>query len=239
MISMVWPDIEVTISPGRWALPSGMFSTRPMMPTTLTLALRAASACIRPVTQAAPPMSPFMSSMPPAGLIEMPPVSKTDALADEGDGLSFGLPPFQRMIASGSGRTEPCATPSSAPMPSFFISFSSGFRLDAELLELLGLGGELLGTEHVRRLVDEVAGEIDAIGPPTFSQSNETRSSALPRPITKIRSALEPSGATRSRAPASFALKPAIFEAFATTPEGSAALAPAARSAPLVCSRMA
>src|SRR5438445_11804088 len=30
MISMVCPDIDVTISPGRWALPSGMFSTRPI-----------------------------------------------------------------------------------------------------------------------------------------------------------------------------------------------------------------
>ena len=45
----------------RCALPSGMFSTTPMAPMTLTLA-RAASACIRPTTQAAPPMSPFMSS---------------------------------------------------------------------------------------------------------------------------------------------------------------------------------
>ena len=41
MISMVWPDIDVTISPGRCALPSGMFSTRPMAPTALTFALRA------------------------------------------------------------------------------------------------------------------------------------------------------------------------------------------------------
>ena len=32
--SMVWPDIEVTISPGRWALPSGIFSTSPSTPTT-------------------------------------------------------------------------------------------------------------------------------------------------------------------------------------------------------------
>ncbi len=80
MISMVWPDIEVTMSPGRWALPSGMFSTRPMAPTALTFALRAASACIRPTTQAAPPMSPFMSSMLAAALIEMPPVSKQTPL---------------------------------------------------------------------------------------------------------------------------------------------------------------
>src|SRR5476649_747611 len=40
MISMVCPDIEVTMSPGRCALPSGMFSTRPMTPTALTFATR-------------------------------------------------------------------------------------------------------------------------------------------------------------------------------------------------------
>ena len=32
-------------------------------------------------------MSPFMSSMPPPGLIEMPPGIEHHALADEGDGL--------------------------------------------------------------------------------------------------------------------------------------------------------
>ena len=86
MISMVCPDIEVTISPGRWALPSGMFSTRPMAPTALTFALRAASACISPTTQAAPPMSPFMSSMLAAPLMEIPPVSKQTPLPTKATG---------------------------------------------------------------------------------------------------------------------------------------------------------
>src|ERR1700733_13211024 len=68
--------MEVMMSPGRIASPSGMFSTRPTMPTTLTFALRAASACMSPTTQAAPPMSPFISSIPADGLIEIPPESK-------------------------------------------------------------------------------------------------------------------------------------------------------------------
>ena len=63
-----------------------------------TLALRAASACIRPTTQAAPAMSPFMSSMLAAGLIEMPPVSKHTPLPMKATGASPFLPPFQRMI---------------------------------------------------------------------------------------------------------------------------------------------
>ena len=78
--SMVWPDMEVTISPGRWAAPDGIFSTSPATPTTLHFALRPASAFIRPMTTPEPPMSHFMSSMPPAGLIEMPPVSKVTPL---------------------------------------------------------------------------------------------------------------------------------------------------------------
>ncbi|MNS94836.1 hypothetical protein D3C72_1290630 [compost metagenome] len=124
MISMVWPDMEVTISPGRWALPSGMFSTRPMTPITFALALRAASTCIRPVTAAAPPMSPFISSILRPGFSEMPPVSKTTPLPTKAIGSSFLLPPFHCITASRGGRAEPCATPRSAFMPSFFSSFS-------------------------------------------------------------------------------------------------------------------
>ena len=52
-----------------------MFSTSPTMPTALTLALRAPSRRISPITAPAPAMSHFMSPMPAAGLIEMPPVS--------------------------------------------------------------------------------------------------------------------------------------------------------------------
>ncbi len=55
------------------------------------VALRSASACMGPVTQAAPPMSPFMSSMPPAGLIEMPPVSKTTPLPTKQTGLAASI----------------------------------------------------------------------------------------------------------------------------------------------------
>src|ERR1700676_1813429 len=91
MISMVWPDIDFTMSPGRCAAPSGMFSTRPMTPTTLARALRAASACIKPTTQAAPAMSPFMSSMPPAGLIENTAGVEAHALADDRDRLVASL----------------------------------------------------------------------------------------------------------------------------------------------------
>ena len=148
------------MSPGRCALPSGMFSTSPTMPTAFTFALRSASVRISPETAAAPPMSPFMSSMPAAGLIEMPPVSKTTPLPTKATGLTFSRPPRQRMTTTRGGRSEPCDTPSSAPIFCLRRSgFAQNLHLDAELGEPLQLVGEFDRAERVRRLVDEVAGE--------------------------------------------------------------------------------
>ncbi len=135
-----------------------------MAPIALTLALRAANACISPTTQAAPPMSPFMSSMLPAGLMEMPPVSKQTPLPTKATGRSPRLPPFQRMITVRPGRAEPWATPSSAPIPSFVIALTSRIStLDAELAQLARAAREFLGEQHVGRLVDEIARGDDAI----------------------------------------------------------------------------
>ena len=96
-----------------------MFSTSPTRPTTFARACRAATARMAPNTAAAPAMSYFISSMPPAGLIEMPPVSKQTPLPTSATGASPSAPPFQRMIATKGGCTLPWATPSSAPMPIF------------------------------------------------------------------------------------------------------------------------
>ena len=151
------------MSPGRCALPSGMFSTRPIAPIALTLALRPASACISPTTQAAPAMSPFMSSMLAAGLIEMPPVSKHTPLPMKASGGVPFLPPFQRMIDDAALLREPCPTPSSAPMPSLRIALHvEDLDPDAELAQLRGAARELDRIENVGRLVDEVARQHDA-----------------------------------------------------------------------------
>ena len=120
--SMVWPDIEVTMSLGRWAEPEGMFSTSPMMPTASTLALRPARAFISPTTVPAPLMSHFMSSMPAEGFSEMPPVSKVTPLPTKATGAlaflpAFPVTPCQRMTTSRGSRSLPWATPSNAPMP--------------------------------------------------------------------------------------------------------------------------
>ena len=105
--SMVCPDMLVTMSPGRCAVPDGMFSVSPIRPTALTAALRAASASIRPATQAAPPMSPFMSSMPAAGLHGNAAGVEADAFADEAHrlgALRLGAVPLHHDHARGAAR---------------------------------------------------------------------------------------------------------------------------------------
>ena len=97
--SIVCPLIEVTMSPGRCALPSGIFSTSPTTPTMLALALRFTSASIAPATAPDPPMSHFISHMPTGGFNEMPPVSNVTPLPTNAIGASPSLPPFH-LIAS-------------------------------------------------------------------------------------------------------------------------------------------
>ena len=124
-----------------------------------------ASACIRPTTQAAPAMSPFMSSMPAAGLIEMPPVSKQTPLPMKATGASPFLPPFQRITTTRLSRAEPWPTPSSAFMPSFFIAaMSSTSTVTPAFLSAAGAAGEFLRIEHIGRLVDQIARHVDAVG---------------------------------------------------------------------------
>ena len=155
------------MSPGRCAAPSGIFSTRPMAPTTLAFALREARACIRPTTQAAPAMSPFMSSMPAPGFSEMPPESKQTPLPMKASGCASRAPPFQRIRTTRLGRAEPCPTPSSARIPSASMRRNiEDLDFDAELFQFAGLFGEAFRIEQVRRQVDERAGDIDAVGEP-------------------------------------------------------------------------
>ena len=115
---------------------------------------------------AAPPMSPFMSSMPAAGLIEMPPVSKTTPLPMKASGLArFDLAPCHCMTATRAGRTLPCATDSSVFILSSFSASTSRISTSRPTpLELLDAIGELDRAQHVGRLVDEIAGEVDAVG---------------------------------------------------------------------------
>ena len=90
---MVWPDIEVTTSPGRQALPPGMFSTAGTMPMTLSGKARRARVLKTPSTLPPPLMSYFISSRSAPGLSEMPPVSKVRPLPTSTIGLAAASPP--------------------------------------------------------------------------------------------------------------------------------------------------
>src|SRR5437763_278010 len=76
MISIVLPFAARTMSPGRKASPPGMFSAAASTATARTGRPRAAIAPMPCSVPAPPAMSPFIASMPLAGLMEMPPVSK-------------------------------------------------------------------------------------------------------------------------------------------------------------------
>ena len=69
-------------------------------------------------------MSIVISSMPAAGLIEMPPVSKTTPLPQSASGAA-SPPPFHCMTTTFDGLVEPCPTASSVRIPSAASSGSS------------------------------------------------------------------------------------------------------------------
>ena len=216
----------------------GMFSTRPMTPTTLALALREASACMRPTTQAAPAMSPFMSSMPPPGLIEMPPESKHTPLPMNDDRrLVVAARPFQRMTTTRLSRAEPWPTASSARMPSFSSAASSSTSTSTPSLRQRSRAPrELLRAEHVRRLVDEVARQRDALGESLARLRRLARAGDGSAAMTVIRRACRArrfrrpssfwscSGRTRRRAAARRAPSPPTPSAVAVDPGRSATI---------------
>ncbi len=77
---MVFPDIAVTMSPGRCARLPGIFSTHGMNAVTGIAGLSCAMARMAPIIAAPPAMSYFIFSMPSDGLMEMPPVSNVTPL---------------------------------------------------------------------------------------------------------------------------------------------------------------
>ena len=112
--TLVFPDAVRTTSPGRWAAAPGMFSTRPSTATTGAGESRAASACMHPTMAAAPDMSAFISSMPAAGLMLMPPESNVTPLPTSTSGRAWNAP-LRRSTTTRGGLALPRATPSSAP----------------------------------------------------------------------------------------------------------------------------
>ena len=73
---MLMPFIAFTMSPGLAAPPEGMFSHVGTIAFKLMGNFISAAAQKEAITEAAPNMSYFISSMPGPGFNEMPPVSK-------------------------------------------------------------------------------------------------------------------------------------------------------------------
>ena len=102
--------------------------------------------------------------MPPAGLIEMPPVSNTTPLPTKATGFSPGLaavPLHDRQARRPAGALRDAEQRAHAELAHLLLA--EDLDLDAELLQRLGALGELLRPEHVGRLVDEIAGQDDAL----------------------------------------------------------------------------
>ena len=87
-----------------------------MMPTTFSSGFNKASALKTPRTTAEPHISYFISSILPAGLIDIPPESNVNPFPT--NTLGFLPPPFiySRIINFG-GSSVPCATPARPPIP--------------------------------------------------------------------------------------------------------------------------
>src|SRR5207253_453072 len=123
--------VEQRQLPDAIARPPGMFSVVGTTPMTLIGALSVAIARIAQTTAAPPAMSSFIRSMPSAGLMEMPPVSKVMPLPTRPRTGDAGAPGGSwRMTISRGGSLLPRATPSSMPMPSASICFSSNTSND-------------------------------------------------------------------------------------------------------------
>ena len=101
------------------------FSTRPTTPITFVLAFLRANVFIKPIPTPEPPISYFISSIPPAGLSETPPVSNDTPLPINAIGFFFlFLWPFHSIMANLDSCSLPRPTLSKDPMPNLVISFS-------------------------------------------------------------------------------------------------------------------
>ena len=87
MTSMVWPDMRGHDVAGALGVAVGHVLDEAEDADGVDLGLAGGERMHQAGDAAAPPMSPFMSSMPAAGLIEMPPVSKQTPLPTKATGL--------------------------------------------------------------------------------------------------------------------------------------------------------
>ena len=82
------------MSPGRVALPLGIFSAAATIVIRFILSFASIAAIVAPITDAAPHMSNFISSIAGGGFKEIPPVSKVIPLPISMTGAWFALAPL-------------------------------------------------------------------------------------------------------------------------------------------------
>ena len=123
--SIVCPDIDVTTSPGFVALPAGIFSESAIVQTKFTGSFEAATAHMVPITDPAPDISHFISSILGLGFRLIPPVSKVTPFPTSTIGFAPFFPPLYSMVTNFAGSTLPLETDNNEPIPNFSISFSS------------------------------------------------------------------------------------------------------------------
>jgi hypothetical protein len=105
-------------------------------------------------------MSQIMSSMPWAGLIEMPPVSKQTPLPTKA--MLAAVPLDDRQLALAHRALADAQEDVHAQLAHLLLA--QDLDLEAERLQRLDAAGELFGIEDVGRLGDEVAREVDGVG---------------------------------------------------------------------------
>src|SRR5580698_2420914 len=121
----------VTMSPGLVALPAGMFSQVGTMTTRLIFRPISTTARSVPITEPAPSMSYFISSMLSPGLSEMPPVSNVMPLPTSTTGAALAAAPWYCSTMNWGGSTEPFATDRNEPINGFVPVGSERFSRTA------------------------------------------------------------------------------------------------------------
>ena len=116
-ISMVLPPYCVMTSPGRYALPPGMFSAIGTVAVTGVETPKRAARTTVAITAAAPPISEIMFSMLAPGFSEIPPVSKVMPLPTSPSDFSADSSPFQIRRTRRGPREDPPPTALRPPKP--------------------------------------------------------------------------------------------------------------------------
>ena len=179
---MVLPDIAVTMSPGRCARLPGMFSTQGMKAVT---GIDGFNCAMRPhgADHGRAARHVVLHLLHAVGRLD------GDAAGVERDALAHQaqVRAALRLLAGGSGSRSapggsalPCATPSSAPMPSFSICAWSSTSHSRPIFgsHLLGGVGDLRGRQQVGRFVHQAAREILRLGDDPAALGRPLRSSA-------------------------------------------------------------